>query len=84
MPRVRKDPVNPFIQSLMDKHGCQTIKELTGIYPELDYTQLLRYADIVDGKGHAYFESLRRTATALHLTVDEFIDQLLSDSQRAS
>ena len=78
MPKKRSARTNPFIESLMKKHGVKYIKDILKFYPDMSYRQLQHYADITEG--HRTLEAVVRDAKIFGLTTDEFIKQLLGSA----
>lgn len=73
MPRPRTNKVHPYIQTLIDEHGCENLMDLsrkTGIA----YTSLQSYAD---GKSVTHLRDLMALCERLKQSPDAFIRGML-------
>jgi hypothetical protein len=73
----RTKPINPFIQSIMVRHGCATLKQLAA-KTGLPYTTLVHYADM--DRSTQPFLNIVKMSAAFGLTTDEFLSGFLSSA----
>jgi glucan phosphoethanolaminetransferase (alkaline phosphatase superfamily) len=77
--RAKQTQIHPYIAGLLKEHGYETLWQAAQD-KKVPYTTLIRYAES-DGN-NKYLEAAKRTADAFGLTLDEFVDGLLSPPKK--
>jgi hypothetical protein len=75
--RYREKPIHPFVQKLMDQYKAEHPHELAE-KTKIPLTTILGWADFDNERSKSQFRSLYENSRKLGMTVDQFLEGMLS------